>query len=237
MRNKVYSYLSSFLLYSRMSKRTRNNVSYNVDEALNYLLKSDKGDLRQLEDYNDGDSSTDSKCNDDDNLVSIATNVSIPGVDQDAERVEFVVLEERAKCKTNIGPIMSLDTSLDETNYDAFDPPIPEECLESNIDKTPYKWTASTVSSGRCNPANIMPLRPRPQKRVRNKKEPIDILTDDMITTVWNSTNKKIMALIKQLAEEVRSNDKHTYLGEVTKEELLAFFGISYARDLLEQIF
>ena len=65
---------------------------------------------------------------------------------------------------------MSLDTSLDETNYDAFDPPIPEECLESNIDKTPYKWTASTVSSGRCNAANIMPLRPRPQKSAQQKR-------------------------------------------------------------------
>ena len=31
---------------------------------------------------------------------------------------------------------MFCDTSLDETNYDAFDPPIPEECLERNIDKT-----------------------------------------------------------------------------------------------------
>ena len=155
--------------------------------------------------------------------------------------MEFAVQQERPKRKRNIGPIMSLDTSLDETNYDAFDPPIPEECLESNIDKTPYKWTASTVSSGRCNAANIMPLRPRPQKRVRNKKEPIDIwtnfFTDDMITTVLNNTNKKIMALIEQLPEEVHSNDKYTYLREVTKEELLAFFGISYARGLLGQNF
>ena len=54
-----------------------------------------------------------------------------------------------------------------------------------------------------------------------------------MITTVLNNTNKEIMALIEQLPEEVRSNDKHTYLREVTKEELLAFFGISYARGLL----
>ena len=58
-----------------------------------------------------------------------------------------------------------------------------------------------------------MPLHPRPQKRVRNKKEPIDIwtnfFTDDMITTVLNNTNKKIMALIEQLPEEVRSNDKY----------------------------
>ena len=52
-----------------------------------------------LEDNNDGDSSTDSKYNDDDNLVSIATNVSIPGVDEDAERVEFLVQEERPKRK------------------------------------------------------------------------------------------------------------------------------------------
>ena len=111
---------------------------------------------------------------------------------------------------------MSLDASLDETDYDAFDPPIPEECLESNIDKTPYKWTASAVSGGRCNAGDIMPLRPRPQTRVRNKKEPIDIwtnvFTDDMIKTVLNNTNKKIMALIEQLPEKVRSNDKYTYL-------------------------
>ena len=155
--------------------------------------------------------------------------------------MEFVVQEERTKRKRNIGPIISLDTSLDETNYDAFDPPIPEECLESNIDKTPYKWTVSTVSSGRCNAANIMPLSLRPQKRVCNKKEPIDIcakfFTDDMITTVLNNTNKEIMVSTEQLPEEVRSNDKHIYLREVTKEELLAFFGISYARGLLLQNF
>ena len=48
MRNKVYKYLNSFLLLSRMSKRTRNKVSYNVDEALDYLLESDEEDLGQL---------------------------------------------------------------------------------------------------------------------------------------------------------------------------------------------
>ena len=84
-----------------------------------------------------------------------------------------------------------------------------------------------------------MSLRPRPQTRVRNKKKSIDIwtnfFTDDMITTVLNNTNKNIMALIEQLSEEVRSNDKYTYLREVIKEELLAFFGISYARGLLGQ--
>ena len=82
-----------------MSKHTRNKVSYNVDEALGYLLESDEEGLGQLEDDNDGDSSTDSEYNDDDNLVSIATNVCISGVDQDAKRVEFVVVEEKPKRK------------------------------------------------------------------------------------------------------------------------------------------
>ena len=48
MRNKVYKYLNSFLLLSRMSKRTGNKFSYNVDEALDYLLESDEEDLGQL---------------------------------------------------------------------------------------------------------------------------------------------------------------------------------------------
>ena len=128
MRNKVYNYLNSLSLLSRMSKRTRNKVSYNADESLDYFLESGEEYLGQLGDDNDCDSSTDSEYKDDDNLVSIVTNVSISGVDQDAERVEFVAQEERPKRKRNIGPVMSLDTSLDETDYDAFDPPIPEEC-------------------------------------------------------------------------------------------------------------
>ena len=83
-----------------------------------------------------------------------------------------------------------------------------------------------------------MPIKKRKNKY---KKEPIDtwtnFFTDDMITTVLNNTNKKIMALIEQPPKEVRSNDKYTFLSEVRKEELLTFFGISYAKRLLEQNF
>ena len=79
MGNKVYNYLNSFLWLSRMSKRTWNKVSYNVDEVLDYLLESNEEGLGQLEDDKDGDSSTDAKYNDDYDLFLIATNVSIPG--------------------------------------------------------------------------------------------------------------------------------------------------------------
>ena len=47
-----------------------------------------------------------------------------------------------------------------------------------------------------------MTLRPRPQKRVRNKRDPFDIwrniFTNDMITTVLNNSNNKIMVLMEQ---------------------------------------
>ena len=76
---------------------------------------------------------------------------------------------------------------------------------------------------------------------MHNKKEPIDIWTnffkDEMITTVLNNTNKKTMALIEQLPEEVHSNDKYTYLREVTKEELLAFLVSHMQGACLDKIF
>ena len=83
-----------------------------------------------------------------------------------------------------------------------------------------------------------MSLRPRLQKRVRNKKESIDIWTN-FVTDDYNcyNTNRKIMALNEQLSEEVRSNDKYTYHREVTREQLLTFFGTLYASGLLGKKF
>ena len=48
---------------------------------MNYLLESDQEEYEQLEYENDGNSSTDSEYNDDDNFLSIATNVPISGSD------------------------------------------------------------------------------------------------------------------------------------------------------------
>ena len=86
-----------------------------------------------------------------------------------------------------------------------------------------------------------MLLHPRPQKRVRNKREPIDIwtnfFTDDMITTVLNNTNKKIMVLIEQMPEEVYSNDKYTYLTEVKKKSFLLVLVSHMQGACLDKIF
>ena len=40
---------------------------------------------------------------------------------------------------------------------------------------------------------------------------------------ILNKTNNKIMAVIEQLPEEVRNNDKHIYLRKVTKRKNACF--------------
>ena len=104
---------------------------------------------------------------------------------------------------------MFLLTSLDKTNYDELVTIIPKQSLESDIDKIPYKSTASRVSRWRCNTTNIMSLGPQPQKAV-HKKELVDIKTtflkEDVTTMILNNTNKKIMTVIKQLPQKVRNN-------------------------------
>lgn len=114
----------------------------------------------------------------------------------------------------NVRPIISLETALGITDFEKFNPAIPNESLESNIDKFSCKLIVSTVSIGRCNTANIMPLRHWPQKRVLKKKRThchMDcFLTDEMNTVILNNTDNKIMELIEQLSEDVCNNYRYT---------------------------
>ena len=90
--------------------------------------------------------------------------------------IEGVAPVERPKKKRNDGPITSLDTALDESNFISFDPQIPSPTLESEIDNVQYKWVVSTsLPSGRNNAANILPLPPGPRSGAKYKKVAVDI--------------------------------------------------------------
>ena len=86
----------------------------------------------------------------------------------------------------NVRPVISLKTALGITGFEKFNPAIPNESLESNIDKFSCKLIVSTVSIGRCNTANIMPLHHWPQKRVLNKK---NSLSYGLFSHRWNGHN------------------------------------------------
>ena len=56
-------------------------------------------------------------------------------------------------------------------------------------------------------------------------------MTDDII----KHTNNKIESNLENLPGEIKQNNKYSYIKTVTKNELLAFYGIFYARALLKQ--
>ena len=78
-------------------------------------------------------------------------------VNADAEPRQITAQVERQKKKRNVGPITSLDTALDGSNFTPFDPQIPPPTQESEIDNVQYKWVVSTsLTSGRNNVVNIL---------------------------------------------------------------------------------
>ena len=63
--------------------------------------------------------------------------VNIPPLDEALEE-PTTLAQDRQKRKRTKGPINSLETTIDENNYDDYVPSIPKNIIESEIDKVPY---------------------------------------------------------------------------------------------------
>ena len=58
---------------------------------------------------------------------------------------------------------------------------------------------------------------------------------DDTIDAIIKHTNNKKESKLENLPDEIKQNNKYSYIKTMTKNELLAFFGFFYARGLLKQ--
>ena len=218
-----------------MSNRTLPKKRFTVEEAL-ALCMSDDEDIGAI-----GDSDSEGEYEELDIGDADAEPQQIAAQEAIHEEFQFHGFEieavapvERPKEKRNDGPITSLDRALDESNFTPFGPRIPSPTLESEIDNVQYKWVASTsLTSGRNNAANILPLPTGPRSGAKYKKVAIDIwsefITSEIITTILMYTNGKIHRVIAELPDEMKNNDKYSHIKEVTETELLAFFGFYYA--------
>ena len=56
-----------------------------------------------------------------------------------------------------------------------------------------------------------------------------------MIDDIIEHTNNKIESKLENLPDEIKQNNKYSYIKTVTKNKLLAFFGFFYATGLLKQ--
>ena len=92
--------------------------NYNVDDALDYLLASDDEVLGELDDDNYDDNGDD---NADFDLWYDEDPIAEP-----EDTPEVVVQEQRPKRVRLIGPINSLDSVLDESDYTEYATDIPK---------------------------------------------------------------------------------------------------------------
>ena len=110
-----------------------------------------------------------------------------------------------------------------------------------------YQWIATASSAGRVNAANVMALKPDPQKQACNKLVALDIwrqlFTNKIIIDILLYTGIKISNIRSELPCKNLQNDTYLYINIITEitdniiteSELLAFFSFMYARGLLGQ--
>ena len=95
--------------------------------------------------------SSSEESNSDDN-VQVNAEIDLPPA-PDIKEETPILPDRRTKWRRVKGPIISLDTAIDESNYKGFDQPIPCRILQSETDTMPYKWEESSVHSGHANAA------------------------------------------------------------------------------------
>ena len=136
--------------------KQRVNRTYNTVEAIDFVPQFDNEDLGEVAGNNDSSDSSEYEEDTNDNITLIQ-NI------------------KRPKKKCVLGPVKSLDITMVQNNYDSCNATILKKVLKSKIDKWTYQWTATTNSAGHVNAANVMPQRPGPQTRARNKLTLLDI--------------------------------------------------------------
>ena len=207
----------------------RVNITYNTVEAIDFVLQSGDEDIGEVVDNNDSSGSSKYEEDKHDNVTLIQNNE--PGENLDTvEQGDTVGVSQiqRPKKKPVLRPVKSLDTSRYENNYDSYNPSIAKRVLNSEIDKVIYQWIATTSSTGRVNAANIMALKPDPQKQARNKLAALDIwrqlFTNKIIIDILLYTGNKISNIRSELPCKNLQNDTYLYINIITESELLAFF-------------
>ena len=170
--------------------------------------------------------------------------VNIPPLDKTLEE-PTPLPQDRQKRKRTKGPINSLETAIDENNYENYVRSILKNSIESEIDKVPYKWDKvpykikyrtvdkvpykwekSAVSRGCPNVANTSKRSARSEKGCRNNTSIIEIwkqfITIEIVNLILHYTNLKINAFLDTLDQE----RKPYYACATEATELLAFFWV-----------
>ena len=133
----------------------------------------------------------------------------------------------------------TLSETLDQQNYD---PIVPQErkIYKANVGKDKVlTWTTDKPNvSRKRNESNIIRNKPRPSRRAKDIKTPLDswslLMTDDILLETVSNTNKNIEAFVNEHVG-FDENDKITFTEPTNIREIRALIGLFYLFRRLNQ--
>ena len=147
----------------------------------------------------------------------------------------------------NQRPVHNLESCLDESNFDKLQ--LPQEKVEysavllrknrTNDKEETIKWrNYKTARRGRQGAENVLGSEGGVMPNAANAKTPGEcfnlFFTEEVIGLLVERTNANIKKILEALDVTEESLKKWTHLRETNAVELKAFFGLMYARGLLQ---
>ena len=148
------------------------------------------------------------------------------------------------KVHTYMRDVHSIDSSLDEENYDVFEVPAVEKILHGRIHGANERRNRVEITlvnqkpfiPGRQRAADVMLTKPGVSRHTRNVKTPLDsfefFFTDKLFETITDLTNIRIEETLARTIIPECSRNKYSWLKVCTVIEMRAFIGLMYYRGL-----
>ena len=209
---------------------------FTVEEASEFLFASDNESIGEIDDEEALLRSSDNEL--DDGETNLNSMEETAEADEDAGEIQMVDCSNKRK-KRDIPKVHSLDSALNEENYQRYE--IIDEHTEvtSTIDKETLVWRHKPfVIAGRNNQANIITNVPGPSRASKAATSELEcwqiFFTDEMIGLIVRHTNQKIRRVVADFGIK-ESMDKYPHLKDTCYEEIMALLGLLYFRGALGQ--
>ena len=237
------------------SRLRRRYTTEAVIEKLFDTSDEEDDDLDELNDLEDSESETDSD--------DISPSTAVPEVTEECSDTEqdpngssdieldlnesFEQSSIKRKLLTRKKLVISINTCLEEDNFSPVDLQETERekvfttYLEKPKNKKDpgkkIKWTNQRPVEGRQSQSDVIRGPNGVKGAAKRATEPQEccnlFFTKAMVNRIVCHTNKKILSVRNGLTDETLSDDRYTYIGDTTSEEITAWIGLLYLRGLL----
>ena len=230
-----------------MSRRRKQNLS--PEEIIKLLENSSDDDD---DDFDEVEATLSANNNDVDNFNELSANIDDiePDIreESDSDICEETVANiepTRRRFQRPNKPVHSMETALDEANYNEFRLPSEETIVTSVLQKASgdslertLTWTTKQPEQRQSGAHNVIRNRPGVRQEYASLHTQRDIwelfYSREMVAEILERTNQKIQLIRHETPSGVYENVAY-FMHNVDEAELYALIGVCYARGLLGQ--